>query len=290
MTAPAVQLPLEGFAPGVYEDLPAEEYHAQTSSLSSSGARKLLSPNCPARFKWDLDNPQPSKKTFEFGTAAHQMVLGSGPQLVVVDRKRWDTDLVKAELAEIRERGDIPLKKAELEAVEAMAKAIREHPLAAALLDPEYGKAEQSLFWTDPDTGVQCRARLDWLPVPEDGRMLVAEYKSTVNASVKKFEKAVLTYRYDQQAEWNSAGIQALKLAADVQFMFIAQEKTPPFLVNVIRLDSMWLVMAADRNRRAREIYKRCTETGIWPGYSSDVEVAMSPSWLEIDHEREYRP
>jgi hypothetical protein len=126
--------------------------------------------------------------------------------------------------------------------------------------------------------------------VPEDGRMLVAEYKSTVNASTKKFEKAVQEYRYDQQAEWNSSGIVRLGLAADVQFMFIAQEKTPPFLVNVIRLDGMWPVMAKDRNDRARQIYKRCTETGIWPGYSSDVEVAMSPSWLETEHEREYRP
>lgn len=289
MTA-ATQLPLEGFAPGVYEDLPAEEYHAQTTSLSSSGARKLLSPSCPAKFKWELDNPQPSKKTFEFGTAAHEMVLGSGPQLVVVDRKRWDTDLVKAELAEIRERGDVPLKKHEFDMVVAMAKALREHPLAAALLDPEYGRAEQSLFWTDKDTGVQCRARLDWLPVADDDRMLVPEYKSTVNASTNKFEKAVQEYRYDQQAEWNSSGIVRLGLAKDVQFLFIAQEKTAPFLVNVIRLDSMWPVMAKDRNHRAREIYKRCTETGIWPGYGTDIEVAMSPSWLQTDHEREYRP
>jgi hypothetical protein len=275
------------FAPGVY-DIPAEEYHADRTSLSSSGARKLLPPSCPALFKWEQDHGQPTKATFEFGTAAHQMVLGSGPELVVVDRERWDTNAVKAEVAAIREAGAVPLKPSQMAEIKAMAEALRAHPLAAALLDPQYGKPEQSLFWRDPESGVNCRCRLDWLPVSDDGRMLVPEYKSCINASLKAFERSVAEYRYDQQAEWNTDGLRRLGLADDVQFLFIAQEKTAPYLVNVITLSVDWLLMARDRNVRARETYAACLESGRWPGYSDDVVTAGPPAWLEAEHDREY--
>jgi hypothetical protein len=61
--------------PGVYDQVPEHVYHADPipgGSLSSSGARKLLAPSCPALFKHDQDNPQPHKKTFDIGTAAHK--------------------------------------------------------------------------------------------------------------------------------------------------------------------------------------------------------------------------
>ncbi len=292
MTAPTldapIQLPLEGYAPGVHQ-ISADEYHADRTSLSSTGARKLLPPSCPAKFKWDLDHEPPPRKTFEIGTAAHKMVLGEGPELVLVDAVRWDSTAVKAEVAAIRAEGGVPLKPAEMDAVQAMAKALREHPLAAALFDPERGRPEQSLFWRDKATGVNCRSRLDWLPETDGGRILVADYKSAVNASTDAFERAVKDYRYDQQDEMYSDGIRQLGIAEDVQFLFVVQEKTPPYLINVIQLSPMWLLMAEDRNKRAREIYKHCTETGNWPGYSTDVEIVSPPAWLETEHERQYR-
>ena len=288
MDAP-VQLQVEGYAPGVYQ-IPAEEYHADLTALSSTGARKLLPPSCPAKFKYELDNPQPSKKTFELGTAAHKLVLGDGPELVMVDAKRWDTDLIKARLVNIRAEGKVPLKRDEMETVQAMAKALREHPLASALFDPERGRPEQSLFWRDKATGVNCRARLDWLPETDGGRMLVADYKSCVSASASAFERTVKDYRYDQQDEFYSDGISQLGLAEDVQFMFVAQEKTPPYLINVFQISPTWLQMAEDRNKRARLIFKQCTESGVWPGYSSEVEMVFPPAWLETEHEREYPP
>jgi PDDEXK-like domain of unknown function (DUF3799) len=283
-----VQLPLEGFAPGVHQ-IPADVYHAQRVSLSSSGARKLLPPSCPAKFRYELDNPPPPKKTFDIGTAAHRLVLGDGPDLVVVDAKRWDSDAVKAEVAAVRAEGAIPLKRGEYEAVVAMATVLRQHPLASALFDPERGKPEQSLFWQDRATGVQCRARLDWLPETDGGRLLVADYKSAANASTAAFHQAVKDYRYDQQDEWYTTGVEAVGLAEDVVMVFVVQEKTPPYLINVCQCSPMWLLMAEDRNKRAREVFKRCTETGKWPGYGPDVEMVSPPTWLETEHERDYR-
>jgi len=165
--------------PGVY-DIPEADYHRDPvpgGSLSSSGARKLLPPSCPAIFRHEQLNPPPPKKVFDLGSAAHKLVLGSGPDLVRIDADEWRTNEVKEQVAKVRERGGIPLKPAEYQQVHDMAAALRRHPVAAALFDPAHGRPEQTLIWQDTDTGVSCRARLDWQPDPGPGRMILPDYK-----------------------------------------------------------------------------------------------------------------
>jgi hypothetical protein len=82
--------------PGPHAQLPEAAYHNDPvpgGSLSSTGARKLLPPGCPAKYRWWADNREPFKAVFEEGKAAHRKVLGVGPELVLVDRReRWDTN------------------------------------------------------------------------------------------------------------------------------------------------------------------------------------------------------
>jgi hypothetical protein len=61
--------------PGFYDDIPEAEYHADRDSLSVSGAKVLL--KAPALFKWQQDHPV-HKDVFDFGSAAHALVLGVG--------------------------------------------------------------------------------------------------------------------------------------------------------------------------------------------------------------------
>lgn len=282
----ATQLPL-GFEPGFRPGLSADAYHAHTEALSSSGARKLLA-TCPAQFRYDLDNPPEPKEHFDIGHAAHRLVLGDGPELAVVDADDWRTKAARAERDEIRDEGAVPLLRDTYEQVQAMAAAIRRHPLASALFDPEFGLPEQSLFWADPETGVQCRARFDWLPRNLGGRLLVADYKTATDASDKAFERSVLTYRYDLQADWYCNGLQHIQYADDVAFLFVVQQKNPPYLVNVCSLSQQWPYMAADLNRKARRIFAECTAAGEWPGYGPEPALVLPPEWLVTQHEREF--
>jgi hypothetical protein len=280
MSAPTE--PLTITQPGVF-DIPAEDYHLDPvpgGSLSSSGARKLLAPSCPALYRYEQDNPPPPKKTFDLGHAAHRMVLGAGAKPVLVDAERWDTKVIKAEVADIRERGDIPLKRAEFDKVKAMAAALREHE-AARLFEPGTGHAEQSLFWTDQPTGVRRRARLDWLPAFNDGRrMLLPDYKSCASAEPDALAKAMDTYGYHCQGAWYLDAVRALGLAGeDAAFLLIAQEKTPPYIVTVIEPDAMAIRIAHARNREAIELYAECVASGRWPGYADDVVLTPLPPW-----------
>lgn len=270
--------------PGVY-DIPAELYHADPipgGSLSSTGARKLLPPSCPALFKYEQDHPQAPRKEFDLGTAAHQLVLGDGPQLVRIDADEWRSNAVKAEVAAVRAAGAIPLKPAEYEQVHAMAAALRAHPVASTLLAPGRGLPEQSLFWQDRPTGIWRRARLDWLPNPGTGRMIIPDYKTTRDASFDAIQKAVHAYGYHQQADWYLSGARSLGLAdQDAVFLFIFQEKNPPYLVTVCQLDGAAMRIGRELNRTAIELYAHCSKTGRWPGYSDDIELVPLPAWVE---------
>jgi glycine/D-amino acid oxidase-like deaminating enzyme len=269
--------------PGVY-DLPAEDYHADPvlgGSLSSTGARTLLPPSCPALFQYEHEHGAPTKRVWEIGSAAHKLILGIGPKLVLVDRPRWDTNEVKKELKEIRERGDIPLKLADYEQIRAMAKALGVHPFAGQLFKPGTGRPEQTLVWQDRETGVWCRALLDWLPFPTaSGRIVIPDYKSCLSAAPDKFARAMADHGYHIQLAWYLAGVRALDLGDERSVgVLVAQEKTPPYLVTVAQPDPTAMRMGEIRMREALRLYAECIASGRWPGYADDVVLASLPPW-----------
>ena len=276
--------------PVMLSGLPAEEYHADRTSVSSSGLRALLAPGCPAQFQHDRLNPAPPKKTFDFGHAAHKFALGEGPELVVVEGARWDTNVAKAEVRRIREAGGIPLKQAEMDQVEAMAAALRAHPLAGPLLAPGTGLAEQSLYWTDPATGVRCRVRPDWLKqLP--GLALCVDYKSCADASPAAVSRSIRDYSYHQQDALYVDGIAAVLDPDEVRFVFVFQSKTAPYLVTVRELHQQDRDIGRARNRRALEIYAECEHTGIWPdwtGPTTQIPQIGMPTWDTIRQAEEY--
>lgn len=270
--------------PGVYDGMPEGVYHGDPvpgGSLSASGAKLLLPPSCPARYWHDRCFPPPPKDAFEFGTAAHKLVLGTGPQLVIVDAPDWRSKAAREARDAARFDGHVPLLPAEFAEVEAMAAAIRKHPIASALLDPARGKAEQSMFWRDEHTGIWRRARFDFLPYPHEVRRLViADYKTTPAADADSIAKTVASYGYHIQAAQYTDGARALGLDPDPAFLFVFQEKTPPYLIHVAGLDDGDLGRGRDLCRLACEIWRDCTQAGYWPGYSDeDITYVTLPRW-----------
>ncbi|WP_176728421.1 PD-(D/E)XK nuclease-like domain-containing protein [Planobispora rosea] len=269
--------------PGVY-DIPEDVYHADPvpgGSLSSSGARKLLPPSCPAIFQYErLHRPAP-KKEFTFGTAAHRMVLGVGADITVLDFGDWRTKKAQDARDEAQQAGRVPLLRGDFEQVRAMADALRAHPVASALFNPDHGDPEQTLIWSDSQTGIWRRALLDWLPHNTSGRMVIPDYKTARSASPEHIQRVVYDYGYHQQADWYLDGVLGLGLASDAAFVFVCQEKTPPYLVTVVQIAPAALRSARDLNRQAIDIYARCVETGHWPGYSDAIELISLPAWAD---------
>lgn len=278
MSAPTVELA------GVVDGMPEEQYHAH-GALSSSGAKLLLPPNCPAIFHYRRSHPE-RRPEFDLGHAAHLMVLGAGPALVVVDADDWRTKAAKQQRDEAHEAGNVPLLRQQHEDVKAMAAALRAHPFAGRLFQPGTGRPEVSLFWRDELAGIDCRARLDWVPDRAAGRLVVADYKSAATADPGRLRRSMFDFGYHVQAWWNLDGLAAAGLDdGSAAFVFVVQEKAPPYLVTVVQLDADAMRLGERDARRARDVFAECTATGHWPGYASDVELISPPPWLIRDLE-----
>jgi hypothetical protein len=264
--------------PGVH-DIPEADYHADPvpeGSLSASGAKKLLA--CPARYRYDaLCPPQPSA-AMEFGTAVHKLVLGKGADLVVIDAENYRTKAAQDQAKAARAAGQVPLLTRERAHAQDMAMAVLCHPVAGVLFSGD-GDAEKSLFWRDGEYGIMRRARLDWLPGPRPGRMIVPDLKTAVSADPAALPRAMANFGYHIQAPWYLDGIRALGLDDDPAFVFVFAEKEPPYLVTVVQLDDDAMRAGRELGRRATEMYRDCTQAGKWPGYSDEIELISLPPW-----------
>lgn len=276
--------------PGLYEQLPEDVYHGDPvpdGSLSQSGAKTLL--KSPAHFKHQLDHGRPPKRAFDHGHAAHKLVLeGSSDGVVVVDATSWRTKAAQEERDTAYADGKTPLLVGEWEQVQAMADALRRHPVAGPLFDPAYGRPEVSAFWRCPDTDVWCRARYDWLPDTAMGRpFVVPDYKTTTNANPAVWGKHAADFGYHIQDPWYREGLVQLGVDEDPSFVFVVQEKDPPYVVTVMQLDDEAVAVGAALARRARAVYADCVGSGEWPAYTDEVAQVSLPGWYVRAHAAE---
>ena len=278
-------------APKVVDGLSAESYHADKTSISSSGLRALLNPGCPAQFKYDRDHPQPPKREFDLGHAAHKLVLGEGEEIVVTGWEDWRTKAAREERDAIRADGAVPLLFHEGEQVQAMADAIRQHPQAGPLFTLGNGIPERSIYWTHAETGVRVRVRPDWLMVRPDVT-LVVDLKTAADASPDGFSKAIESYSYHQQGALYLDGVEAAGLAPEgARFLFVVQSKKAPYLVTVRELRDQDQDIGRGRNEVALRIYRDCTANDEWPDWTGPVaeipQIGM-PSWATLRQAEEF--
>jgi hypothetical protein len=261
-----------------------DEYHRHPA-LSSTNARRLL--ESPAKFKWAQTHAQATKAEFDLGHAVHSKVLGVGAQTVVIpetalaENGAASTTAAKKFIADARGEGKIPVKRAIADEVNAMAEAVLAHPMAAVLLS-QVGAPEVSVFAHDPETGIELRARFDYLP--SAGQTPVAvDLKTANDASPRGFAKAAATHGYHVQ---RGQYLDVHEYAGGIDlagFAFVVVETEAPYLVGVYKLNSDWEDLGVQRAREARRIYKRCLETDTWPGYGDSMQSLSAPFWLIAD-------
>lgn len=276
-------------SPGVYK-VSAGDYHADKGvcpapSLSSTGARRLLE-TCPARFWYERENPPAPSLALDVGTAAHEWLLegDAWPQKFIVLPEDHDgrTKIGKARIEEIEAEGKRPLKFDDFRVIREMKKALEAHPFASALF--QGGRAEQSIYWRDEETGIWCRCRPDYLPPSH----IIPDYKTCAKADLRSLQKSIATYGYHQQAAWYLDGIKAIGLHKNPGFALVFQEKDPPYLVVVVALDDETLGWGRIKNRKARAIFADALRTGTWRGYADEVVHLGLPIWSAMQHQEDH--
>lgn len=243
-----------------------------------------------------MDHPRKPKREWDFGHMAHRILLGAGAELCVLEpaihgltkggaiaKSPRATDTWKEAEAEARAEGRVPVHVDDHQIAQAMTAKVRNHPTAGPLFAS--GKAEVSLVATDPETGVRLKARPDWLVTAED-RLTIVDYKTAVSSEANAFSRRAPDYGYHLQDAWYRRVAQLLKLDDDPRFLFVVQEKEPPYEVSVFEYQDP--IDKAESKRQMREvisIYQRCIAEGQWPGRSPEVTPIFLPQWAHGDDE-----
>lgn len=269
-------------APEIIYDMPIEDYHAHPA-ISKSGLD--LVNRSPRHYQYErLESTEKKDRThFAVGKAFHTLVLEPhlAEQSIVVRPSEWPTkkdcgiliEDQKAAFAALH-ADKIIISAADKEMVARMADGVRSHPAANVVLAGN-GKPEVSVFWTDPATGVRCRARFDWLR--EDG--LIVDLKSARNANPVWFESDAYKHRYHVQDAFYSEAYRQVFGFEPKGFVFVAAEKEEPFLSGVFYATEEHMELGTLEYRKDLETYAKCLETGVWHGYPDTIMPLNLPGY-----------
>ncbi len=273
---------------GIYHNISNDDYHAGPG-ISASGL-KLIANRSPLHY-WSayLDPKREARKTTPsmlLGSAIHSAVLEPDlfrDQYMVapdVDRRTKEGKMLyETALGIAAENGSTLLSSDDYLTAIKIQESCRRHPLARRIF--EDGKAEQSVFWTDPETGVLCKCRPDWLLGGENPAIL--DLKSTEDASAEAFTRSSYNWQYHLQAAWYLDGVEhALGLKPDA-FMFLAHEKTAPFASAYYFADDAMIEAGRIAYRKALRLYAECLNSNKWPGYAPQLQPLGLPRWAKVE-------
>jgi hypothetical protein len=252
----------------------------------SQSQLKLLAKS-PAHLKYSAEHPEPPTPDQKLGTIGHVAVFepdrfesccyvrpANYQDAKTGDWKKWNgnANACKDWLAA---REDKPIISGDDQTrILGMRDSVFRHP-AAALALKSVGKAEQSLFVEDPETGLQIKCRADFLTGNAD-----VDLKTCQDASSAGFAKAVANFGYDIQSAMTLDICALLGLGVE-HFVFIAVEKEPPYAVGVYELATRALEVGRNKYRRLLARYLECVVSESWPAYSANIEYLSLPSWAE---------
>ena len=295
MEQPTIRPP-EEFAsgePGLYRDVPADVYHAfEACSVS----RLVKFAKLPAALEWDRKHPKEPTSSMTKGSSAHALLLEPTEFLHKFVTAKQCSATTKAKVqcskggqafqggkwlctthadSELgNDEGRTILSPDEYQATVWMRDGIYRHPAAKKLMGLSAYR-EVSCLWTDEETGLLCKSRLDtWLH-----RLgYVVDVKTTFDASPEGFAKKIYNDRLYWQAAFYPAGLHAHGVSTK-KWIWLAVENTAPYEAatyeaNPTDIDAGWTQL---RPLMAR--YAECVESGKWPGYAPKVIPISMPNW-----------
>lgn len=252
----------------------AEEYHAH-QAVGSSSLRTLIQQS-PAHYLWNRENPGESTPAQRLGTIIHAAILEPGlyRESVVVEPEFAGKGSREAkENWHLENHGKMILKRDQVDMISGILKAISANKKASQLIAA--GRAEESLFWTDPETGIELKARPDFF---RDAHQVI-DVKSTADAGYQSFKKDIGNYMYHVQAAVYLDGASHIFDRKFDEFIILAVEKEPPYAVNCFLLEESAINEGCALYYKALKTLAECMKTGVYPAYPEELQHVDLPTW-----------
>lgn len=271
----------------MYLNIPETDYR-RAEGINKSGLDNLH--QSPLHYMTRKLHPEADTEATHVGHAFHCLLLEPEkfPSSYVCSKyEEFRTNEAKEWKAEQEKAGKYILKAksgkdpfwnpSEWDYVHLMRDAVMKHPIASAILQIS-GKAEQSLFWTDPGTQLLCKGRLDW---QDFGHDFLVDVKTTMDAGITGFSRSAHSYRYANQNAFYTDGSEINKLKSN-EFVFLAVEKEQPFAVACYVMNDEWIEQGRLMYRHDLRLYKECLETDSWPCYPSQIRELEMPKYARF--------
>jgi hypothetical protein len=271
-------LTLEGVEfriPALVAELSESTYHA-APGVSNSQLKEFR--RSPAHFRATIgkDSRTAAKA---FGRLLHMAALEPerlAESIAVEPRIDRRTKVGKAEAAKFAEEnaGKEIVSAWDAAMLHGIGRSLAEHGAARELIRAT-GLHEVSAFCRHEETGLLLRSRFDIMPHESD---ILADLKSTEDASREAFAKSIHDFRYYVQAPFYLDN--ATRCGRErSRFIFIACEKEPPYAVAVWELDAESIEIGREEYQAQLKLFAECVEFDSWPAYSSRIESISLPAW-----------
>jgi len=275
---------------GIHESVDDAVYHARCLGLASKSSLDWFAQSPAYYVAWaNYQVADESTKALEYGRAFHMAVLEPDrfAKIYVVEpdfgpcRKTGDVSSEEAKANKTRRdawrkehQGGIPITAEDWTTLTGMSRRLRSHKIIRPLLAA--GRAERMLRWNDPDTGIACKAKIDF---DIEDLNVALDLKSCLDASPAGFTKAIASHGYHDQEAFYHRGYEALGRRLR-KFVFVCCEKTEPYEPAVYSIDAPSLAKGETHIADRLAALAQCIELGEWPGYSDSSSVTLSlPPW-----------
>lgn len=263
---------MSGKFTGIIEGLSNEDYH-KAPGLSFSGLKEFS--KTPAHYQAYLRRESEDTPARRLGTGVHMRVL---------EPNRFLTDVVtvpnrlskenKERVAQAEAEGKWVLTSKEYDQINRIGDAVLKNTLVQQFLSG--GKAEQSVFWTDPSTGILLKCRPDYLR--PDG--VTVDLKTFDDLDDEAIRRQIYRMKYHWQSAHYLAGVNhALGIENNTMFAHLFIQTDDPYLCRIVLLNDASLEKSEEEIAPFREGFKHCLKTNTWPGYPDDISETSIPDF-----------
>lgn len=263
--------------PGIYADISLADYHGRPDlfdapSISKSSLKWLLPTHggSPKAFwgRWHLNPNRITPKTtdaLDFGKATHARLLGdedfvAGYAVRPKEFSDYKSAASRAWRDAAREAGRTVITQEQFDRIGLIYEDARRHPLVAdGILN---GRAERTLAWKDPETGIWLRARPDVIP---DADGFYADLKTASSFDEDFLERQVFDACYYLQAAMTRMVCRGLGLRFEsFVLVYVLNDDVPD--TTHVEVDEFDIDRGERAVRWCLQTIRRCLDSGEWPG------------------------
>ena len=244
--------------------------------ISYTGVKEFQ--KSPAHYKAMLEGEKEETQAMIFGGAYHCYLLENNlfDGQYAVKYEGFNARTKEAQSWMEQHHGKAFISFDEFRKIKAMAQVLWSHPQWDTF--QRGAEREIAMIWKDPIHECWCRTRIDLLSTV---LRLPVDLKTTKDATPRAFLNACFNLGYHIQAAWTIRGLQQITKVHHETFVFIAQEKSEPYAINVFEAQPAFIDAGHDIIDQVLPKYKACLALDQWPGYDPAVKSLDLPEWAK---------